>query len=161
MVCIMDESLKLEPGQKVLEIGSGSGWHASTIADMISLDTSSEDNAGHIYTLEILPELAEFARQNIRKNGYEDRITVICRDGSEGFEEEAPYDRILVTAAAPRIPEPLIRQLKSGGIMVIPVGERFSFQTLFRIRKIGEKIYKEDLGGVAFVPLIGKHGHKA
>ena len=157
----MDESLKLEAGHKVLEIGSGSGWHASTIADIISPNKSSEDSNGHVYTIEILPELAGFARQNIKKKGYEDRITVICGDGSEGFEEEAPFDRILVTAAAPRVPDPLIKQLKSGGLMVIPVGQRFSFQTLFRIRKIDGEIYKENLGGVAFVPLVGKLGHNS
>jgi protein-L-isoaspartate(D-aspartate) O-methyltransferase len=157
----MNESLKLEPGQKVLEIGSGSGWHAATVAEIIAPSELDEKSGGHIYTLEIIPELAEFARQNIENSGYNDRITIICRDGSEGFEKEAPYDRILVTAAAPRIPDPLIRQLKSGGLMVIPVGQRFSFQTLFRIKKINGEVYKENLGGVAFVPLVGKHGHSS
>jgi protein-L-isoaspartate(D-aspartate) O-methyltransferase len=85
---------------------------------------------------------------------------VICGDGSLGYPDEAPYDRILVTAAAPYIPQPLIEQLKSGGIFLIPVGGVHLYQTLVRIRKKDGKIFEENLGGVAFVPLIGKHGFK-
>jgi len=85
---------------------------------------------------------------------------VICGDGSEGYPPQAPYDRILVTAAAPYVPPTLKQQLKTGGIMVIPVGAVGFFQTLLRITKVNDETLEEDLGGVAFVPLVGKHGHK-
>ena len=160
MVSIMNEALELEVGQKVLEVGAGSGWHACTVAEIIAPSNMPKEKWGHVYTIEILPSLAEFAKRNIAKAGYEDRVTVICKDGSEGYEEEAPYDRILVTAAAPSIPEPLKRQLKPGGVMVIPVGEVGFYQVLIRVRKIDGKIVEENLGGVAFVPLVGKYGHK-
>ena len=160
MVSIMNEALELEVGQKVLEVGAGSGWHACTVAEIVAPSNMPKEEWGHVYTIEILPSLAEFAKRNIAKAGYEDRVTVICKDGSEGYEEEAPYDRILVTAAAPSIPEPLKRQLKPGGVMVIPVGEVGFYQVLIRVRKIDGKIVEENLGGVAFVPLVGKYGHK-
>lgn len=161
MVAIMNEALELNVGHKVLEVGSGSGWHASTIAEIVAPSDAPREKWGHVYTVEIIPDLAEFARRNIEAAGYSDRITVICGDGSMGYQEEAPYDRILVTAAAPFIPAPLKEQLKPGGIMVIPVGEVGFYQTLIRVRKLEDgKIIEEDLGGVAFVPLIGKYGHK-
>jgi len=160
MVAIMNEALELEVGHKVLEVGAGSGWHASTIAEIVAPSNAQRERWGHVYTVEIISGLAEFAKDNIEKAGYGDRITVICRDGSEGYAEEAPYDRILVTAAAPGVPLPLKDQLKSGGIMVIPVGSPGFYQTLIRVAKVNGKILEEDLGGVAFVPLVGKHGHK-
>jgi len=156
----MDEALELEVGHKVLEIGAGSGWHASTIAEVVAPDDVPKEEWGHVYTVERVPELAEFARKNIETAGYEDRITVICGDGSLGCLEKAPYDRVLVTAAAPDIPEPLTGQLRNGGILVIPIGGIHFYQTLVRIRKKDGKIFEENLGGVAFVPLIGKHGFK-
>jgi len=160
MVSIMDEALELEVGHRVLEIGAGSGWHASTIAEIVAPTDTPKEKWGHVYTAEIIPELAEFARKNIEKAGYGDRITIICGDGSMGYPEEAPYDRTLVTAAAPDIPKPLIEQLKNGGILVIPVGGIHLYQTLVRVRKRDGKITEENLGGVAFVPLTGKHGHR-
>ena len=161
MVSIMNEALELEVGHKVLEVGAGSGWHASTIAEIVAPSDVSRDRWGHVYTIEIIPRLAEFARRNIAEASYGDRVTVICGDGSLGYLEEAPYDRILVTAAAPHIPDPLKNQLKLGGIMVIPVGDIGFYQTLIRLRKkkSGE-ITEENLGGVAFVPLVGRYGHK-
>lgn len=160
MVCIMDEALELEVGHRVLEVGAGSGWHASTIAEIVAPTDAPKKEWGHVYTVEIVPELAEFARKNIEKAGYGDRITVIHGDGSLGYPEKAPYDRILVTAAAPDVPKPLIEQLKTGGILVIPVGGIYLYQTLVRVRKRDEKITEENLGGVAFVPLTGEHGYK-
>jgi len=156
----MDEALELEVGHRVLEIGAGSGWHASTIAEVVAPDDVPKEEWGHVYTVERVPELAEFARKNIETARYEDRITVICGDGSLGCLEKAPYDRVLVTAAAPDIPEPLTGQLRNGGILVIPIGGIHFYQTLVRIRKKDGKIFEENLGGVAFVPLIGKHGFK-
>jgi len=160
MVSIMDEALELEVGHRVLEVGAGSGWHACTIAEIVAQTDAPKENWGHVYTVEIVRELAEFARKKIEKAGYGDRITVICGNGSLGCPEKAPYDRILVTAAAPGIPEPLIKQLKTGGVLVIPVGGIYLYQTLVRIRKGDVKVTEENLGGVAFVPLTGKHGYK-
>ncbi len=160
MVCIMDEALELEVGHRVLEIGAGSGWHASTIAEIVAPTGAKKEEWGDVYTVERVPELAEFARENIERAGYGDRVAVICGDGSSGYLENAPYDRILVTAAAPEIPRPLIEQLRNGGILVVPVGGLRLYQTLMRVRKKNGKVSEENLGGVAFVPLIGKHGFK-
>jgi len=147
-------------GQKVLEIGAGSGWHASTVAEIVAPTDAPKKEWGHVYTVEIVPELAELAKTNIEKTGYGDRITVICGDGTLGYPEKAPYDRVLVTAAAPGIPAPLTEQLKNGGVLVIPVGGIYLYQTLVRVRKKNGKLVEENLGGVAFVPLVGKHGYK-
>ena len=160
MVAIMDEALELEVGHKVLEVGAGSGWHSATIAEIIAPSDTPRDQWGHVYTTEIVPELADSARAIIAKTGYSDRVTVIAADGSEGYAKEAPYDRILVTAAAPSIPKPLTEQLKTGGILVIPVGSTYFYQTLLRVRKTDSKLVEENLGGVAFVPLTGKYGHR-
>jgi len=160
MVSIMNEALELEVGHRVLEVGAGSGWHASTIAEIVAPTDTPKEKWGHVYTVEIVPELAELARKNIEKAGYGDRITIICGDGSTGCPEKAPYDRILVTAAAPDVPKALIDQLKNGGVLVIPVGGMHFYQTLVRVRKKDGKIAEENLGGVAFVPLTGKYGHR-
>jgi protein-L-isoaspartate(D-aspartate) O-methyltransferase len=161
MVSIMNEALDLEVGHKVLEVGAGSGWHASTIAEIIAPTDVSKEKWGHVYTVEIVPNLADSARANVERAGYADRVTIIHGDGSEGYVKEAPFDRILVTAAAPDIPKPLTDQLKNGGILIIPVGTAFLYQTLIRIRKADSKLAEENLGGVAFVPLTGKYGHGA
>ena len=160
MVSIMDEALELEAGQRVLEVGAGSGWHAATIAEVVAPCDVSKDKWGHIYTVEIVSELAELARKNLEKAGYGERVTVICGDGSDGYPAKAPFDRILVTAAAPRLPKPLLGQLKSGGVLVIPVGGIYLYQTLLRLRKKDGRVFEESLGGVAFVPLTGKYGYK-
>jgi protein-L-isoaspartate(D-aspartate) O-methyltransferase len=160
MIAIMNEALELEVGHNVLEVGAGSGWHASTIAEIVAPSNTPKERWGHVYTVERIPELAEFAIGNIAQAGYYDRVTIIYRDGSSGYPEEAPYQRILVTAAAPQVPKPLIEQLEKGGILLIPVGGAQFYQTLVRIRKKEGEIFKENLGGVAFVPLIGKHGFK-
>jgi len=156
----MDEVLELEVGNKVLEVGAGCGWHAATVAEIVAPSDMPKEKWGHVYTVEIVSLLADLARTNIEKAGYSDRITVICGDGSLGYAEMAPYDRILVTAAAPDVPKPLIEQLKKGGVLVLPVGGVYLYQTLLRIRKRDGKITEENLGGVAFVPLTGRHGYK-
>jgi protein-L-isoaspartate(D-aspartate) O-methyltransferase len=160
MVSIMNEALQLEVGNKVLEVGAGSGWHAATIAELVAPSGAPRSEYGHVYTVEIVQDLADSARKNIMKAGYGDRVTIIGGDGSMGFPEKAPYDRILVTAAAPDVPKPLIDQLKSSGIMLIPVGNASLFQNLMKVTKTDGKIKQENLGGVAFVPLTGKHGHR-
>lgn len=159
MVSIMNEALQLEVGCKVLEVGAGSGWHAATVAEIIAPTDLPKQEWGHVYTTEIIRDLADYARENLEKAGYSDRVTIIHTDGSQGYAEEAPYDRTLVTAAAPDVPKPLIDQLKlEGGILLIPVGSTYYFQTLYRITRNESKFAREDLGGVAFVPLTGKYG---
>jgi protein-L-isoaspartate(D-aspartate) O-methyltransferase len=161
MVSIMDEALQLEVGQKVLEVGAGSGWHAATIAEIIAPLDAPRSEWGRVYTVEIVQALAENARKTIMTTGYADRVTIINADGSKGYAEKAPYDRVIVTAAAPNVPKPLVDQLKPSGILLIPVGSVSLFQNLLKITKEPDgKIKQENLGGVAFVPLIGEHGHK-
>jgi protein-L-isoaspartate(D-aspartate) O-methyltransferase len=159
MVSIMNEALELEVGHKVLEVGAGSGWHASTIAEIVAPSGVPKEKWGHVYTIEIVRELADFARANVETAGYSDRVTIIHSDGSEGYAQEALYERILVTAAAPDVPKPLTDQMKQDGILVIPVGGAYFYQTLIRVRKIDSKLVDENLGGVAFVPLTGRYGH--
>ena len=154
----MDEALELKVGQKVLEVGGGSGWHAATIAEIVAPSNTPKKKQGHVYTVERIVELASFAKKNIEKSGYGDRITVILQDGTLGYPKEAPYDRVLVAAAGPEVPKPLIEQLKDDGVLLVPVGGAQFYQKLVRIRKKNERIIEENLGGVTFVPLIGKHG---
>ena len=162
MVSIMNEALQLEVGHKVLEVGAGSGWHAATIAEVVAPSDAPRSEWGHVYTVEIVQGLAEFARRNVMKTGYGDRVAIVCADGSIGHSEQAPYDRILVTSAAPDVPKPLIEQLKPKGIMLIPVGSVHLFQSLMKFSKrVDGKIMKESLGGVAFVPLTGQYGQKS
>jgi len=161
MVSIMNEALQLEVGHKILEVGAGSGWHAATIAELVAPRAAPRSEWGHVYTVEIVQGLADFARKNIMNCGYGDRVTIVHADGSEGYAEKAPYDRILATAAAPSIPKPLVDQLKLSGIMLIPVGSLSLFQSLIKVTKTSDgKTKEENLGGVAFVPLTGKYGHK-
>lgn len=161
MVSIMNEALQLEIGHNVLEVGAGSGWHAATIAEIIAPHEAPRTNWGHVYTVEIVQGLADFARKTIMKAGYGDRVTIVSGDGSMGYVEKAPYDRVLVTAAAPSVPEPLLEQLKPSGIMLIPVGSASLFQNLVKITKGSNgKMKEENLGGVAFVPLTGRYGHQ-
>jgi protein-L-isoaspartate(D-aspartate) O-methyltransferase len=158
MCVIMAEILDLEEGMKVLEIGTGSGYHAALIAEIVA--PSDKETAGHVFSVERVKKLSELARNNLEQANYSDRVTVIHGDGTLGYPEQAPYDRILVTAAGPKIPKPLIDQLNFGGKLVIPVGGAYFFQTLILLTKDLEgKIKKEKRGGVSFVPLIGEHGH--
>jgi protein-L-isoaspartate(D-aspartate) O-methyltransferase len=151
MVAIMAGALRLAKGHKVLEVGAGSGYNAAVMAEIVGRE-------GRVITVERHPVLAETAARALRETGY-DNVTVVVGDGSVGYPEEAPYDRISVTCGAPRLPGALLDQLKEGGIMVIPVGE-LEFQTLKRVRKLGGRIIPEDLGMVVFVPLIGEMGHR-
>ena len=160
MVSIMNEALQLEVGQKVLEVGAGSGWHSATIAEIVAPSSSPRSEWGSVVTVEIVKALAENARKNIMNAGYGDRVKIISGDGSKGYAEKAPYDRIVVTAAAPRVPQPLVDQLKPGGVMLIPVGSVSLFQNLLKITKEDGQIKQKNLCGVAFVPLTGEYGHK-
>ena len=149
MIAIMCEELDLKKGQKILEIGTGSGYHAAIVAKIIAPN-------GHIYSIERHKNLAEKAILNL-KNAKIKNVSVEIGDGSEGFKEYSPYDRIYVTCAAPIIPPPLIEQLKDPGKMLIPVGSTIC--TLYLLEKNKGKIKKENHGGCVFVPLIGKYGH--
>lgn len=148
MVAIMTEKLGLVGGEKVLEIGAGSGYQAAILAEI----------ADQVFTVEKVPELAERARLKLDELGY-GNIKVIVGDGTLGLPKEAPFDGIIVTAAAPDIPKPLIDQLADGGRLVIPVGEAY-LQTLKVVTKHGKKLETEYSIGCVFVPLVGKYGWK-
>ena len=159
MVAIMCQELDLKPGQKVLEIGTGSGYHAAVTAETISTQGSSLES--QLFSLEIVPELIAFAEDNLQRTGYADQVMVVEADGSQGYIEEAPFDRIYATAAPPSVPAPLIDQLKLNGILIMPVGEAGFFQELLKIeKKRAGEIVTRRLGGVAFVPMRGKYGLK-
>ncbi len=151
MVAIICEQLSLEPGMKVLEIGTGFGYNAAVVAEILGPE-------GHVYTMERIKALKESAEQNLIRTGY-DNVTVILGDGTSGYPEKAPYDRIYATASAPKIPEPLRDQLKIGGRLLAPIGKDSSYQELVCIVRKGENTFQSyNLGGVVFVPMIGKHG---
>jgi len=157
MAIIMCELLELKEGDKVLEIGGGSGYHAAICAAIVAPPNSK--NPGHVFTIERIPELVRFARENLKKAGFSEFVTVIEGDGTQGYPEEAPYNAILVTAAGPEVPEPLVEQLEIGGKLIIPIGGRMMYQELILVEKRKpDKIIQRRKGGVAFVPLIGKYG---
>ncbi|MFC1557212.1 protein-L-isoaspartate(D-aspartate) O-methyltransferase [candidate division KSB1 bacterium] len=145
IVAYMTETLQLEPHYKVLEIGSGSGYQAAVLAEIID----------SVYTVEIIPELGESVIRRFDSLGY-DNIRVKIADGYDGWEAHAPFDAIIVTAAAEYIPPPLIRQLKNGGRMIIPVGSPFFAQNLMLVEKQDDKITTHNLMLVRFVPLTRK-----
>ena len=149
MVAIMCEALDIQKGQKILEIGAGSGYHAAIVSQLVG-------EKGHIYTIERFEDLAKTAEQNL-KNTDITNVTVVVGDGSEGLKKYEPYDRIYVTCAAPSIPNPLVDQLKDHGKLLIPVGSMYCELQL--IEKKGQEIQSKDLGGCVFVPLVGKYGH--
>jgi len=143
IVAYMTEALRLKGGEKVLEIGTGSGYQAAVLAEI----------ADSVFTIEIIPELAESARERLRRLGYKN-IFVLCGDGYRGWPEHAPFDAIIVTAAPDHIPGPLVEQLKVGGRMVIPVGS--VYQELFLVVKTERGVEKRPLLPVRFVPMTGE-----
>jgi protein-L-isoaspartate(D-aspartate) O-methyltransferase len=148
MVAIMCEELDLKENQTVLEIGTGSGYHAAIVSHIIG-------EKGHVYSVERIPELAIKSKENLKKSEIKN-VTVEIGDGSEGLPKHSPYDRIYVTCAAPDIPQPLVDQLSDPGKMLIPVGRGFCQLKL--IIKENGVINIKNLGGCSFVLLIGKHG---
>lgn len=152
MVAIIAEKLDLQKGMKILEIGTGFGYNAAVIAEIVGED-------GHVFSIERISSLAEIAIANLKRTGYDKNVTVIIGDGTLGLASEAPFARIYVTAGAPKIPETLKEQLEIEGKLIIPVGTTNYNQELIMIEKIEEDQFKsKSLGGVAFVPLIGEHG---
>jgi protein-L-isoaspartate(D-aspartate) O-methyltransferase len=147
IVAIMTELLQLDPDDRVLEIGTGSGYQAAVLAEL----------ARHVYSIEIIDGLAEGARAVLDRLGYQ-RVQTRVGDGYYGWDEQAPFDAIIVTAAADHIPPPLIKQLKPGGRMLIPVGSRFMTQQLVLVEKAGDgTLTTRLLLPVLFVPLTGAH----
>jgi len=150
IVALMTSKLELKPADRVLEIGTGSGYAAAILAEL----------ANEVYTVERHEILADIARARLKNLGYRN-IQVLCGDGTLGWPEYAPFDAIVVTAGGPDVPETLKQQLTIGGRLVMPVGKSTYTQKLVRVRRISENQYtEEDLGGVRFVPLVGAEGWK-
>ncbi|HSR11626.1 MAG TPA: protein-L-isoaspartate(D-aspartate) O-methyltransferase [Thermodesulfobacteriota bacterium] len=145
IVALMTQVLRIQPGEKVLEVGTGSGYQAAVLAELTD----------KVYSIEIIESLAKEAAERLKRLGYPN-IRVKHGDGYLGWEEEAPFDAIIVTAAAGHIPPALIAQLKEGGRLVMPVGSTRFSQTLTLITKKSGKTGSTDLGAVSFVPLTGE-----
>jgi len=146
IVALMTEALEMRGPEKVLELGTGSGYQAAILAEL----------AQWVFTIDRIPSLVRSAEKVLRDLGYAN-ITFWAGDGTLGWAGEAPFDAILVTAGSPQVPPPLVDQLAMGGRLVIPVGDRIS-QTLTRMRRLPAGVRHEYLGGCRFVKLIGRHG---
>jgi protein-L-isoaspartate(D-aspartate) O-methyltransferase len=142
IVAWMTELLQLEPDYRVLEIGTGSGYQAAVLAEIVA----------EVYTIEIVPELAESARERLESLEY-DNITVLQADGYWGWEEYAPFDAIIVTAAPDHVPKPLTEQLKENAHLVIPIGPPGGYQSMWQFTRQDGELVAHELGGVMFVPL--------
>jgi protein-L-isoaspartate(D-aspartate) O-methyltransferase len=154
MVAIMAEELRLEEGMKVLEIGGGSGYHAAIVSRLVS-------PGGKVISIEVIPSLAERARNSLASSGI-DNVRTICGDGSIGYPDEAPYDRIYYTCAAPFIPDVIFDQLAEGGILMSVEGEPYSTQKLINYQRTSDgTIEKRILTYCIFVPLVGKYGQRS
>jgi protein-L-isoaspartate(D-aspartate) O-methyltransferase len=148
VVALMTEAVQPKPGDRALEVGTGSGYAAAVLATIVS----------EVYTIERLGALARTARERLVRLGYHN-VHVLEGDGTLGWPEHAPYDSIIVTAGGPRVPSALLDQLAIGGRLIMPVGSAHRFQHLERVTRTGTDTYEhEDLEDVAFVPLIGKEG---
>jgi protein-L-isoaspartate(D-aspartate) O-methyltransferase len=147
MVALMTQTLAVVPGERVLEVGTGSGYEAAVLAEL----------GARVVTVERLPAVAARARELLDALGYEGRVTVEVGDGTLGWPAGAPYDGIVVSAAGPGLPRPLVDQLASGGRLVLPIGEE-ELQTLVCIRRDATGLAEEYLGECRFVKLIGDHG---
>lgn len=158
MCAILCEYMELKEGQKVLEIGTGSGYQAALLAEIVAPSDSSQP--GHVYSVEVVQKLVSFSTGNLERTGYSDVVTVVYGDGSLGYPEKQPYDKVVVTAAAPMVPSPLIEQLKDGGRLLIPLEKGFFMQELYLVEKKKGREVHSALMPVAFVPLRGRYGSK-
>jgi protein-L-isoaspartate(D-aspartate) O-methyltransferase len=159
MTALFCEYGEIKLGQKVFEVGGGCGYMSCVYAEVVAPTEQPKKTWGHVWSAELIPELAEFGKKNVERLGYADRVTFLQADASEGLEEGGPFDLIIVTSAAPEIPKELIKQVKLGGILLIPVGGADFYQQLMRVRKKPDgTLSHENLGGVAFVPMKGKRG---
>lgn len=149
IVARMTELLELKPNAKVLDIGAGSGYQTAILSQL----------ANKVFAVERIPQLAAEAQQRLQMLQIHN-VTLRCGDGTLGWEIYSPFDAILVAAGSPTIPEPLLKQLKMNGKLVLPVGESHEVQTLVRVTKTEKGFKTEDFGSCAFVPLIGEHGWK-
>jgi len=145
IVALMTESLRLKPADRVLEIGTGSGYQAAVLSEIVK----------EVYTIEIRKALADRAAKRLKELGYRN-VKVKYADGYKGWTEYAPFDAIIITAAANHIPPPLIKQLKDGGRLIIPLGSTVYYQTLTLITKQKGDLDIQQLGSVAFVPMTGE-----
>jgi protein-L-isoaspartate(D-aspartate) O-methyltransferase len=144
----MTEALSLHGNERVLEIGTGSGYQAAILSLL----------AAEVYTIEIVPELGERAEKTLHELGYAN-VSVRIGDGYAGWPEKAPFDRVILTAAPPEVPRALLDQLAEGGVLIAPVGEQESVQELLRIeKKRGGRLVRERLGAVRFVPMVPGRG---
>ena len=148
IVAMMTSLLQIQPDDRLLEIGSGSGYQAAVLGIL----------AREVISIERIPEVAQLAKKNLDDAGITN-VTVVIGDGTLGFPGGAPYDGVLITAATPSIPSPLVEQLAEGGRIVAPVGSR-DLQELVRLTRKGHDLIRESFGGVVFVPLLGEHGWK-
>ncbi len=146
IVALMSEVLQLEKGDRILEIGTGSGYQAAVFAEMET----------QVFTIEIIPELAEEAEERLINLGYSN-IEVLNADGYYGWEEHAPFDALIVTAAPDHLPQPLLQQMAEGGRLVIPIGPIGAVQTLWLLENLKGELVATNLGAVTFVPLTGEH----
>lgn len=149
IVARMTELLEITPQSRILEIGAGSGYQTAILGSL----------AGQVFAIERIPVLAKEAQERIQKLNFHN-VTLRCADGTNGWDVYAPFDGILVAAGGPSIPEPLVRQLKVGGRLVIPIGNDQKNQNLIRVTRTAKGFQTEDFGACAFVPLIGEHGWK-
>jgi len=147
MTALMAQSLALSGEEKVLDVGTGSGYHAAVLGAL----------ARRVISIERIPELVVLARSNLMRTGLDKNITVVCGDGSLGWPEEAPFDAISVAAASPYMPQPLLNQLRDPGTLVIPIGPRED-QDLRVVRKENGRISARAASACRFVPLLGSHG---
>ncbi len=147
IVALMTDLIEPGPDDVVLEIGTGSGYQAAILAKLVN----------HVYSIEIIEALAAESTARLTRLGY-DNVTTKLADGYHGWEEHAPFDAIIVTAAASHVPPPLVQQLKPGGRMIIPVGGRFMTQQLLLLEKtIDNEVITRQIAAVRFVPLTGEH----
>ena len=146
VVSRMTEWLDIKEGQKILEVGTGSGWQTAILSYLVG--------SGKVYSIERHSELVEFAKKNLDKLGI-DNVKIILGDGNLGIPEESPFDRIIITAACKKVPEPLLEQLSEGGLLIAPIGEYT--QSLILLKKRSQEIIEvKNQPGYVFVPLLGK-----